>query len=83
MSTKERKLEIIERVLHLSLDEELDVVEYALETLATHSAPDDYTPIMPTRSAEELRARFNQAMRESEEGKGIPHERVKAMLGLK
>nr|GFD50359.1 hypothetical protein [Tanacetum cinerariifolium] len=78
MSTKERKLEIIERVLHLSLEEELDVVEYALETLAAHSAPDDYTPIMPERSAEELRARFNQAMRESDEAKGIPHERVKA-----
>lgn len=80
MSTKERKLEIIERVLHLSSEEELDVVEYALGTLAAHVADDDYTPILPQRSAEELRARFDQALRESEEGQGIPHERVKAML---
>jgi hypothetical protein len=79
MSTKERKLEIIERVLHLSLDEELDVVESALETLAVSIPGEEDVPPMPARSAAELTARLAEARADIKAGRTFSHEEVIAM----
>lgn len=81
MDLQTQKLHLIEEVLHLDNSEQVAQLTNFLAVLKQEDALDlDDVPPMPTRSAEELRARLEQSLRESREGKGIPHEEVRAMM---
>lgn len=81
MDLQTQKLHLIEEVLHLDNSEQVAQLTNFLAVLKQEDALDlDDMPPMPPRSAEELRARLEQSLRESREGKGIPHEEVRAMM---
>ena len=74
-----RKLNIIEEVLHLESDEGLAQLEQLLAALRITPAEDEF-PLMPHRSAAEIKARYEQSLRELEAGEGLDHEQVVAMF---
>jgi len=81
MDLQTQKLHLIEEVLHLDNSEQVAQLTNFLAVLKQEDALDlDDMPPMPPRSAEELCARLEQSLRESREGKGIPHEEVRAMM---
>ena len=81
MDLQTQKLNLIEEVLHLENSELLEKVATYLRQL---TQPDsnllDNLPPMPTRNTEELKARYEQSLRELDNGEGIPHEQVKALM---
>ena len=79
MDLQTQKLHLIEEVLHLeSSDLVAQVVDFLASLKHQALASSDDTPLMPRRSAEELKARYEQSLRESANGEGIPHEQVVA-----
>lgn len=78
MSAQTRKLEIIERVLHLEGEESLALVEQALEMLQTNIPGEEDIPIMPTRSKEEIARRLTQSLADMQAGHGITSEEMRA-----
>lgn len=81
MDLQTQKLHLIEEVLHLDSSEQVEQLTSFLALLKQEDALGlDDIPPMPQRSAEELRTRLDQSLRESREGKGIPHEEVRAMM---
>ena len=85
MDLQTQKLHLIEEVLHVENSELLEKLAAYLHQLIQpdHHLPDellDNLPPMPTRNADELQARLEQSLREFDNGQGIPHEQVKAMM---
>ena len=81
MDLQTQKLHLIEEVLHLDNSEQVAQLTNFLAVLKQEDFRDlDDIPSMPPRSAEELRVRLEQSLRESREGKGIPHEEARAMM---
>lgn len=78
MDLQTQKLHLIEEVLHLDSSQQVEQLTSFLALLKQDDALD--LGDMPPQSAEELRARLDQSLRESREGKGIPHEEVRAMM---
>ena len=58
-----RKLHIIEEVLHLESDEGLAQLEELLVSLRITTADDEF-PLMPRRTAAEIKVRYEQSLRE-------------------
>lgn len=84
MDLQTQKLSLIEEVLHLESSEQLHQLSDFLRMLKEQPADlglaelDDL-PVMPARSAEEIRARYEQSLRELKEGQGYSHEEVVAL----
>lgn len=78
MDLQTQKLHLIEEVLHLDSSEQVEQLTSFLALLKQDDALD--LGDIPPQSAEELRVRLDQSLRESREGKGIPHEEVRAMM---
>lgn len=79
MDTKTRKLEIIERVIHLDDETDLSMIEQVLEMLETAIPGEDDIPPMPPRSAAEIKARYAQSLREVGESQGHSQEEIVAL----
>lgn len=78
MNKQARKLEIIERVLHLESDEALATVEQVLEMLEISIPGEGEIPIMPLRSKQEIAARLEQARADVQTGQTLTHEELVA-----
>ncbi len=78
MNAQTRKLEIIERVLHLESEEALALVEQALEMAEASIPGEDEIPAMPTRSKQEIAARLEQARADVQAGRTLTHEELVA-----
>lgn len=79
LDQKTRKLQIIEEVLHLENDQDLAQLESVLNALRITLADDEF-PLMPRRNAAEIKARYEQSLRELDAGEGVDHELVVAMF---
>lgn len=81
MDLQTQKLQLIEEVLHLESSEQVEqLTSFLVELKHQPEMNFDDIPPMPFRSAEEIKARFEQSLRESDNGEGIPHEQVVALM---
>jgi hypothetical protein len=78
LDQKSRKLNIIEEVLHLQSDEQLAQLEELLVSLRITTA-DEEIPAMPAQSQADIKADFEQALREISSGDSYSHEEIVAM----
>lgn len=76
MDTKTRRLDIIERVLHLDDDTGLSMIEQVLEMLETAIPGEDDIPPMPPRSAAELAADLEEARADIKAGRTFTQAEV-------
>jgi hypothetical protein len=84
MTMQTSKEQLLAEVQELQSDEIVEQLRSYLQELKQREemAPHwfDDIPPMPPRSAEQVRADFEQSLRESREGKGIPHAEVVEMF---
>ncbi len=78
MDLQTQKLNLIEEVLHIENSALLSQLSHFVELLK-HQLPEDDLPVMPFRSAEEIKARYEQSLRELESGATYSQEEVVAM----
>ena len=77
MSAQTRKLEIIERVLHLEDDESLSAVEKVLEMRQTAILGEDEVPMMPARTSQEIAALLTQARADVQAGRTLTSDELR------
>ena len=73
-----RKLELIERLLHLQHDEAISRVEEVMAEVERPIAGEADVPAMPTRSQEELAAGLENARADVRAGRTLTHEEMMA-----
>ena len=74
-----KKLEIIERVLHLDSEEDLLMVDDLLDALNAQDAGFDDIPSMPPITATEMIAGIREAEADIKAGRVYTHEEAKAI----
>ena len=77
MSAQTRKLEIIERVLHLEDDALLAAVEEALEMRPVAIPGEDEIPAMPARTSQEIADRLTQARVDVRAGRTLTSQELR------
>jgi len=79
MDLQTQKLNLIEEVLHLESSELVQQLVSFLQLLKHPPVNDDDIPVMPGRSAAEVQASLEQALREVDQGEVVSHAEVVAL----
>ena len=80
MDIQTKKLNIIEEVLRLESGELIEKLARYLKKLKPTPASTDDLPLMPIRGAEEMKARYEQSLRELDNNEGISQEQVEELM---